>query len=88
MIGLEIKIIEFIECTYKVKFIGTLKVDISDFEYCLKLTTNNPMNPIVICSQSTSDDEVYNFITKEILLRNLLKVDYLKLEKTNERKSE
>ena len=49
MIGLEIKIIEFIECTYKVKFIGTLKVDISDFEYCLKLTTNNPMIPIVIC---------------------------------------
>ena len=46
------------------------------------------MNPIVICSQSTSDDEFYNFITKEILLRNLLKVDYLKLEKTNERKSE
>ena len=32
----------------------------------------------------------YNLINEEeeILLRNLLKVDYIKLEKTNERKSE
>lgn len=88
MTGLELKIVDFIQCEYKAEFIGNLKVIISEYEYCLELITNNPMNPIVICSQSTTDDEFYNFIIKEIQSRNLIKVDYLKLEKTNERKSE
>ena len=41
------------------------------------------MIPLVICSQSTSEDNFYEFITKEIASRNLVRVDYLKLVKIN-----
>lgn len=88
MTGLELKIVEFIEYKYKATFIGSLKVIIENTEYCLELITNNPMNPIIICSQSTNDDDFYNFIIKQIASRDLIRVDYLKLEKTNDRKSE
>ena len=50
----------------------------------MKLFTSNPMNPIVICSQATDDDSFYNFVTKEISERNLVRVDHVKLIKIDE----
>lgn len=83
MTGLETKIFDFIEKQYKAKFLGEVKVIIDGDEYCLNLTLNNYMIPLVICSQSTSEDNFYEFITKEIASRNLVRVDYLKLVKIN-----
>lgn len=85
MTGLETKIFNFIEEKYKVQFLGKVEIIIIDDEYCLNLTLNNYMIPLTICSQSTNDDDFYNFITKELSLRDLVRVDYLKLVKTNEK---
>ena len=65
-----------------------MKYKFNGYEYCLNLTINNQMIPMIICSQSQTDDDFYNFITKELSLRNLIRVDYLKLVKTNERHSD
>jgi hypothetical protein len=88
MTGLEINIKNFIETQYEAEFLGEIKVDITDDEYCLNIITNNPMNPIVICSQSIDEDSFYTFITKEIANRDLVRVDYIKLIKTNENRKE
>ena len=85
MTGLETKIFNFIESKYKVTFLGKVEVEIGGDEYCLNLTLNNYMIPMVICSQSTNEDNFYSFITKELSLRNLVIVDYFKLVKTNEK---
>ena len=73
MTGLEHKIVEFIECAYKAKFLGEVKVEIKDNEYCLHLILNNYMIPLIICSQCDSEESFYKFITKEIGTRNLVK---------------
>ena len=88
MTGLELKIFNFIEEKYKATFLGKVEVKIDNDEYCLNLSLNNYMVPMVICSQSENDDNFYNFITKELSLRDLVRVDYLKLVKTDERHSD
>lgn len=88
MTGLELKVFNFIEKKYKAEFLGKVEIKVNDDEYCLYLSLNNYMVPIIICAQSTSDDNFYNFITKEISLRDLVRVDYLKLVKTNEKHSD
>ena len=86
MTGLELKIVEFIEKQYKAEFLGSVKIEIIGGDYNMKLFTSNPMNPIVICSQATDDDSFYNFVTKEISERNLVRVDHVKLIKIDENK--
>ena len=81
MTGLESKIFDFIETQYSVEFKGIVSVTISNGEYCLSLTLNNYMIPMVLCGQYDTDDEFYSFITKQIVERNLVKVDYLTLKK-------
>lgn len=88
MTGLELKIFNFIEEKYKAIFLGKVEIEIKDKEYCLNLSLNNYMIPIIICYQAENDDDFYNKITKELSLRNLVRVDYLKLVKTNERHSD
>lgn len=78
MTGLESKIFDFIQCNYKVKFLGSVKVEESDGEYCLLLTLNNYMVPMQICYQGTSED-FEQFIYKELIKRNLVQVDYYKI---------
>ena len=84
MTGLELKIVEFIEKQYKVEFLGSVKITITEEEYIMKLFTSNPMNPIVICLQTTDDDSFYDFVIKEISERNLVRVDHVKLIKIDE----
>lgn len=84
MTGLESKIFEFIEEKYKACFLGKVEVKISNGEYCLMLTLNNYMIPLVICYQTNSEDEFYNYITKELSTRDLVRVDRLKLIKDDE----
>lgn len=84
MTGLETRIFQFIEENYEVTFLGKVVVEIDAAGYCLNLTLNNAMIPTIICSQSINDEEFYKFITKELASRNLVRVDYLKLVKTNE----
>lgn len=81
MTGLESKIFNFIETQYSVEFKGTVSVTISNGEYCLSLTLNNYMIPMVLCGQYDNDEKFYSFITKQIAERNLVKVDYLTLKK-------
>lgn len=85
MTGLELKIFNFIETQYKAEFLGKVEIEILGEEYCLKLTLNNSMIPLTICAQALNDDQFYNFITKELTTRDLVRVDYLKLVKTNEK---
>ena len=84
MTGLELKIVEFIEKQYKAEFLGLVKIEIIGEDYSMKLFTSNPMNPIVICAQVTNDDAFYDFVTKEISERDLVRVDHVKLIKIDE----
>lgn len=86
MTELETKICNFIEKKYEAKFLGKVEVEINDLDYCLNLTLNNYMIPIVICAQSSDDENFYEYITKELSMRDLIRVDYLKLVKQNEEK--
>ena len=88
MTGLETKILNFIETKYNATFLGKVEVVIDGEEYCLNFTLNNYMIPMIICYQSADDDTFYTHITKELSLRDLVRVDYLKLVKTDERHSD
>lgn len=81
MTGLESKIFDFIEKQYSAIFKGSVKVTNDGNEYCLTLVLNNYMIPLVIYCQCNTEEDFYNFITKEIAVRNLIKVDYLTLKK-------
>ena len=81
MTELECRIFNFIECQYKAKFLGSVKVT-KDAEctYTLDIVTDNWMFPISIIKQCTCDEDFYNFATKQIAERNLVRVGYFKLK--------
>lgn len=80
MTELETKIFEFIECRYKLKFLGKVEVIHETGDHCLRLTLNNYMIPMQICFQCETEDEFFEFITKELTKRNLSRVGYFKLK--------
>lgn len=76
---LECKIFCFIEEHYKTEFKGKVRVLRDKDDWCLILTLNNWMTPMHICAQILNEEDFYNYITKELVRRNLTHTRYNKL---------
>ena len=75
---LEQAIKEFIECKYNCCFTGKVKVTTDEDGLSLCLELNSWMTPMWIMTQIKDFNEFYQFITKELVKRNLPGVDYSK----------
>lgn len=76
---LEEKIKDFIECKYKCKFTGKVRVVYHQDEYCLWLTLNNWLVPLNICYQTNDPDIFLTYIQKELTKRHIDRVGFYKL---------
>ena len=83
MTTLETKIFDFIESSYEASFLGKVKVDIKNGEYCLLITLSNYMIPLPICMQAENEDVFFTHICKELNTRNFPIVKYFKLIKND-----
>ena len=75
--GLECRVTDYIEQTYKAKFLGEVHVDISpNGVYTLELVLNNYMAPLVMSFECESDEQFFDKVTDQISKRDLIRVQF------------
>lgn len=78
---LEKKIHDFIKECYKAEFTGLLKVSNDNGIYSLVLGIPSYMAPTTLSLQADSDEEFLNYVKKELVSNNYVRVDFYKIVK-------